>query len=282
MRTKRLAPVALVLLLILLAGSAQAAYCTACGVSISDSAHLCPRCGARQMPSSAAVAITHIHNSGDGTVTVNWSGGAGPYTLLCVQKLSGDISVDLASSACMGFQAASPCTFSGYSGTADWLVPGQDYWIAVRDAKDRLVYRAWIPGEAPAFSDFPISVTLRLQSCSGAEPRACSSFSAKDIAADPAIAYSADVLLTFPELTCGREFTAKVCITAPTGAALTDTVTVLTLPAGSSSLRLADDDLSQYFSRLMAHYGCIPAGEYTWAIYFGGMFAGSQTFCITD
>ena len=282
MRKKFLVSAVLALLLMLLCSTAWAAYCTACGVSISDSAHLCPRCGARQMPDSAAVAITRIHNTGDGTVTVSWSGGAGPYTLSCVQKRNSDIAADLADSAGMGFQPASPGTFSGHSGTADWLVPGLDYWIAVCDAKGRLVYQAWIPGQAPVFPDFPVSMTLQLQSGSGADRRTCSVFSAGAIAADPVTACSADVLLTFPEVTDAREIAVKVCITAPNGIALTDTVTDMHIAAGSHALRFACYDLSRYFSRLLAHYGCVPAGEYTFAVYFGGMYAGSQTFCVAE
>lgn len=263
MRKKFIVFVTLVLLLMLSAGSAWAAYCTACGVSISDSAHLCPRCGARQMPSTAALAITHIRSNGDGTVTVHWSGGAGPCTISCVQKMSSDIAADLADSACLGYQPASSGVFDGHSGTADLLVPGQEYWIVVHDAKGRLAYRAWNPGRAPVFPDFPISVTLQLHSSPGA-------------------GYSADVLLTYPALTHERTFTARVCITAPTGAVLTDTVTDLRLPAGSDSLYLAACDLSSYFSRLQECCGSIPVGEYTWSLYFGGMYAGSQTFRVTD
>lgn len=282
MHRKFLLSAALALLLILAVSSAWAAYCTACGVSISDSAHLCPRCGARQMPSSSAVAITHIHNNNDGTVTVSWSGGAGPYTILCAQKRSSDVSVDLADDACLGFQPAASCLFDDHSGTADRLVPGQDYWIAVRDAKGRLAYRAWIPGNATAFPSFPVCVTLQLQSRTSTLFRAHSSFSAGDITANPAAAYSIDVLLTYPTLTHARTLTVKVCITAPNGAALTDTVTDLHLPAGSGSHRIAACDLSLYFSLLLERCGCIPVGEYTCSIYLDGMYAGSDTFCITD
>lgn len=282
MRRKFLVSATLALLLLLATASAWAAYCTACGLSISDSAHLCPRCGARQMPSSSAVAITRIRSGSDGTVTVNWSGGVGPYTILCAQKRSSEVSVDLADDACMGFQPAASCLFDGHSGTADRLVPGQDYWIAVRDAKGRLAYRAWIPGSAPAFPDFPVRLSLQLQSRTGTLCQAHSFFSAGDITANPAAAYSADVLLTYPALTCEQSFTAKVCITAPNGAALTDTVTDLHLPAGSDSHRIATCDLSRYFSLLLEHYGCIPVGEYTLSIYFDGMYAGSDAFRITD
>lgn len=262
MRKKIIASV-LVLLLMLSAGSAWAAYCTACGVSISDSAHLCPRCGARQMPSTAALAITHIHTNGDGTITVHWSGGAGPCTISCVQKKSSDIAADLADSANLGYQPASAGSFDGHSGTADLLVPGQEYWIVVHDAKGRLSYWAWNPGRAPVFPDFPVSVALQLQG-------------------NPGAGYSADVLLTYPVLTHERTLTARVCITAPTGAVLTAAVKDLRLPTGSDSLCLAACDLSSCFSRLLECYGSIPVGEYTLSLYFGGMYVCSQTFRVTD
>ena len=260
MHRKLIASAVLALLLMMIAVPACAAYCTACGVSISDSAHLCPRCGARQMPPSSALAITRVWSHGDGSVTVSWSGGTAPYTIDCVQMLGSSIAADLASDASTGMQAASTAAYDGHSGTADRLVPGQDYWIVVRDAKGKLAYQAWIPGKAPAFADFPVDVGLQFQGLTG----------------------GADVRLTYPALPGERSFTALSCITAPNGAVMTVHVAQILLPGGSAAFPLGHHDLTAYFAFLGERAGSVPAGEYTWSVYLNGMHAGSQGFRVAD
>lgn len=274
MHRKLIVSSVLALLLVLIAGSACAAYCTACGVSISDSAHLCPRCGARQMPSSSALTITRVWSNGDGTVSVSWSGGVGPYEILSVPLLSNSIHRDLESPACPGLQPASACIFDDHSGLADRLVPGQDAWIIVRDAKGRLDYHAHIPGEATPFPDFPVNVTLQLR-----VPRGDGH---AQHTADPDSRYGADVLLTYPTLVSGREFKALVSITAPNGTVMTDLVTEVFLPGDSSSFHFGFHDMTAYFSLLEERFSGVPSGMYTWSLYFDGMYVSSQTFRITN
>ena len=282
MRKKSIVSAALALLLVLIAGSACAAYCTACGVSISDSAHLCPRCGARQMPSTSALTITRVWSNGDGTVTVRWSGGTLPCRIECVPMLSNSISDDLAAVSGMGLQPASTALFDGYAGTADRLVPGMNYWIIVRDAKGRLDYHPHIPGAASSFTDFPVDVALQLRSRRSGACEEHAAFSAGRIAADSDVLFSADVLLTYPALVSGRDFTMLLCITAPNGAVMTVHGADICLPGGSAAFHLAFCDMTAYFRQLAARFGSIPAGEYTCSLYFDGMFVSSQSFRVTN
>ncbi len=282
MRKKIIVSATLALLLVLIAGSACAAYCTACGVSISDSAHLCPRCGARQMPSSSALTITRVFSNGDGTVTVNWSGGVGPFEILSVPLLSSSIHRDLENPACPGLQPAAACTFDGHSGLADRLVPGQEAWIIVRDAKGRLDYHAHTSGEAAPFTDFPVDVTLQLRGLCGDDRTEYAAFPASGITAAPDDRYGADVLLTYPALVSGRDFKALVCITAPNGAVMTYLVTDVLLPGDSSSFPFGFHDMTAYFSLLEERFSGVPSGMYTWSLYFDGMYVSSQTFRITN
>lgn len=260
MHRKLIASAVLALLLMMIALPACAAYCTACGVSISDSAHLCPRCGARQMPSSSALTITRLWSNGDGSITVSWSGGTAPYTIDCVQMLGSSIASDLADGASLGMQAASTAVYDGRTGTADRLVPGQDYWIVVRDAKGKLDYQAWIPGKAPAFADFPVDVALQFRGFPG----------------------GADVHLIYPILPDERGFTVLCCITAPNGAVMTLHVEKICLPAGSTSFCLGLQDMTAYSDLLEERFGHVPTGVYTWSVYLDGMYAGGQDFSVTD
>ena len=282
MRKKCLASAALALLCILLAGSACAVYCYVCGVSISDSAHICPRCGARQMPSSSALTISGVRPGSGGTAIVSWNGGTGPYTIWCVQKLTNDVHTDLTGSGCMGLRAASPHTFDGYSGSAEWLVPGQDYWIFVYDAKGRPDYEAYIPGRAPDFSDFPIRITLQPIIRHSHADTECTTFSASDFSADAGSAFGAQVCFAYEPLPCEGMYTAAVCITAPDGAVLMDQAAEMLFPAGSISTCFPFYDLTPYFRLVHEHYGAVPTGDYTLSVYLDGMYAGSQTFCVTN
>lgn len=126
MRKKLLVSLCLTLLLVLTMNVAFAANCSSCGKSILSSANYCPYCGASQS-SSSSLSVTRVTNNGNGTVTVTWRGGSGPYEVWYAQKLSNDAYADALNNRSFGLRPGSDRSFYGTSATISQLVPGQDY-----------------------------------------------------------------------------------------------------------------------------------------------------------
>lgn len=224
-----------------------------------------------------SLEITSLTMIENGYLSVKWTDtGADSYDVYWVQSSSaGNLEH-------MGTFTATRADIS--------YIPGVNCEIAVMDSKNNYASKAFHPGEAPAFQDGKWTSGIKKLTL---KPRkALDSGKYKDYAAFPAdemkgLTEEWGLYISFqcPSLATTRDFHELMTVTDPYGdvTILHDRIEEYGKSSHGSYYKYYYNlySLTWYFKWLTSRYDeIIPRGEYTWSLYWDGMYVNSATFSV--
>lgn len=167
-------------------------------------------------------------------------------------------------------------------------VPGIDCYIIIRDSNDNWAHEKFESLYAPSFSDGnwtsgikKLTLKPRKQESSG-RYKDYKSFSAAEI--ESGTRWGMYISYQCPSLATPRYFHEVVTFTDPNGyaAVLGDKTQEYGNSSRGAYYTYFYDyfDMVPYFSYQEMIYGTVPAGTYTWTLYWNGMYVNSNTFAV--
>ena len=277
--------------------------CAACGFELQPdkSYKFCPECGTKfavpvtvttptPAPTAAPTAtpapvpaernfyIDEITVLNGSSVRVHWmdSAAKGPYKVCYESLLDHDYDSAKQQSTVRWVGATD---VAADSVELPYLVPGAPYWLTVFDADGVMAKVKFTPMERAPFTDYALAATLQPRMNLGTEFKDIDVYVGSDIMSDGE-SYGAYIRVEHEALKQDETYRAVVAITCPDGTAFVESVSDITLDAGSTSTYWNYYEMDGVFSKLIQSYGSIPAGEYTWALYLNGLSATSATFTV--
>lgn len=224
-----------------------------------------------------SLEITSVTMLEDGYLSVKWTDtGADEYNVYWLQSSSEENLEHMG-------------TFSTTRAEISYI-PGVNCEIAVIDSKDNFAYEELRPGRAPDFQDGNWTsgikkVTLKPRKALGAGKYKDYAAFPLDEMKDLTDEWGLYISYQCPSLATTRYFHEMMTVTDPYG-----DITILhdrTEEYGNNSRGEYYNyyynlySLSWYFDWLSrTHDGMIPRGDYTWSLYWDGMYVNSSTFAV--
>lgn len=281
--------------------------CRGCGFKSENTFKFCPECGLRaggntSTPTPTATPkptktptpkpvptptpkpsrvfeITGVTTNAKGGLDITWTDSAnkGPYTILYERYVSPDITSKEQQAQ---IRWTDEVNVRGSNWTLDYTVPGESYWILIRDAEGGFAVIDYCPGAPKHFPDFPVKITMEYRRAKGSQISQISTLSAQTIASS-SDAYGAYVRLDYSQLARERHYVGRVAIASPDGTVLAvGCWDDFELPSGRSNTYWNMYYFDTAFANAQTMYGYIPSGEWTWSLYFDDMFVSSTTFTV--
>lgn len=279
---RKLLPAALLIAALLLAPlSAQADLvdCTNCGRSLNPaSCTYCPYCGVRV---TNYLQITNVHQKRDGQVYLAWqdAGGHAPYVVFFRHYVSSDYSSSAQQKEILWRDSDAENTYQT-NVLLDYLAPGYDYWIEVRDSQKTACRYQYSAPEVYSFNDFSASLAVKCRRKNGSDYTDLSAFSASSLATDPS-SCGLYLRLEFPALSRTATYGCMVAIIDPTGSPIVTTkLHDVTIESGWVNFGWDFYALDWYFSHVKEQHGSILTGQYIVRYYLNGQLAGSGSFTV--
>lgn len=237
-----------------------------------------PRPTATPKP-SRTFEITGVTESSTGSVTITWKDSAGkaPYKVLYECFMESNVTGSLQQKQ-LRFTGES--NVYGKSATLTRLVPGQSYWLFIRDADGDYATYAYHPGSCRNFPDFPVKLTREYRVSKGSEVSKISGLSAANMESGKH-SYGMYVRLDYSQLKKERHYVGRVAVATPDGTILQVTyIEDFELPSGRSNTYWKMYNLDTAVANAKTMYGYVPTGTWTWSLYFDDMFVNSMDFTV--
>lgn len=264
-------------------------YCPYCGTFLNNDYLFCPQCGkavseatvpaATQAPSVAKdLRIYSAAAQSNGNVVIRWedANNASPYNVYMTYAVSDDPLCTAQKE-----QLTLPCgSTPACNYTLEGIIPGNPYWITVEDRNGHTAYYKY-ESEQNRFSEFGVSLEILLKVKEGAKTTKPVAFSAAQIA-EGTRDFGSYVKFIHSRLKTARHYYALIAITDPNGVPLPAMAGDIELPSGDSYSYINFFNMNDYFANVKKQYGYIPTGDYTWSVYFDGLFVNSFSFHVSN
>ncbi|MBQ8654994.1 MAG: hypothetical protein IJ507_08635 [Clostridia bacterium] len=241
----------------------------------------CPDCG-EILPSTFAqrahklsctgssLKITSCTTNYDGSVTVKWSGGTAPYSVHYAFA-EGD----------PGFWWTDEDGLRGNSFTFEWLAPGVEYVLTVKDSNDKRATRNH-EVSSYVYNEIGCNFSLQPRTRINGEVSNVKNFSSYRITTDlPFTEYGMHIKLTNAQLARARSYHFKYVVYAPNGWAEVVWAGELDLPKGRNGGTVWKFiPVTGFFETLDTWYGDIPRGNYEVALYLDDARVVTKTFYV--
>lgn len=276
MRLHRIAFLLLLTFLMVFAIPALAENCALCGAETGSDAYLCTNCLLSLLDGEETVSPITLAEpavNADGTTTLTWEGGEGPYSVYYELLESAPVP--------FGWTAAEGLTES--TCTLTQLVPGVSYIFTVQDSagnKAECIYFAPKPGQ-----DSEIGAKIRFKPMlriNGIRYKQ-TAYSAAEIMADNGQEHGLYLRLTYSMLKKTRNYAFCITVEAPNGFSDVIFSGTLELTYGCSAIPVwGFIPIDDYFSYLERYYGGVPTGEYLVTMHFNGNVVYGLPFTVEE
>ncbi len=229
---------------------------------------------------SKGLEITSAKENGDGTVTMTWTdNGKGPFDIEYLLCVSGNMDADKE----LGYAYwAEEYDVSGTSYTIGYLIPGQDYWLIVKDS-ERNEASYYIQMSAAKKSDMDMRITLTPRRNDSGTYTDLDRFDPDALNRDYTESYGMYFYLKYNKLSADCKKNALFVLTMPTG-------DPLVIKGGVDSINLFANGVTMWdcfnldwpFSRAKNWYGEVPEGIYTVDVYIDGAYAATSSFQVGE
>ena len=282
---KKLTALILVLALTLgcVSALAETWYCTECGQA--NSGNFCGNCGAKKpaksgggSSNSGGLTITDVSMDSEGSIKISWNGGSAPYNVMYQAYVNSNYN-----------QGADTILWNGARNTYNKsvtlkydMVPGEHYWVIVTDSQNHEAWydynpriQAFTAVSGMSFGFFSLRQKVRNKS------QTVTYFSANEIKNG----YLDNIYGATIKISLNRQrdytFFTRFAVIFPNGEPylfVADYVDYL--KRYGSWAAWESFDFKNVWSTLMSEKGEIPAGTYTFKIFFDNTILGQQTFTV--
>ncbi len=228
------------------------------------------------MTNTKPLTILQVVQDESGMPTLSWEGGVAPYEVCYTVKRSEDYEADRnAKNAVSLWQSRDNLTES--SDTLEYLVPGQAYWLRVKDAEGAQAVYAYQPAAVQPFTAFETAITAFARSKAGEETTDLDYLPIDDIGKDDGVSHGIYLGLEYsnPDVPEQSYFIQPV-VTMPNG-------TMAVLRPHTGALQQAQDrsyywnffDLEWFTNLMISKFGALAEGDLKVDFYLNGQLAGS-------
>ena len=283
---KRTAAILLIFALILTCVTALADswYCPECGQR--NESNFCSNCGTKRPESSGTSASSStggmnidkaVANS-DGSVTFTWSGGTSPYTL--EYEWYGNDNHNIGTDIIRW--TAVENIYGNNTMLKYDLVPGERYWIILRDSDNHTLWYDYHP-KRETFTKIPGSyMVLSLRIMRNKRSSTVSSFTANEIEREYlSTLFGGTIKMNIGTRTSNLVCTARMAMFLPNGEPLLFHVEDCDIPGWMSAPGWETYDMKYVWTQLMSIKETIPAGRYTFRLYLDNGLFGQSDISIT-
>ena len=282
---KRLIPFLLAVIMLFVTGTALADdwYCPECGAK--NSGNFCPNDGTKRPDSTGGggysasdLSIDNVKLENDGSVTVSWSGGTGPYKVMYEYYVNGDHN---ANADVILWTASENINDTRKNYETDF-VPGEHYWIIVTDSQN---HEAWYDYSESigAFIRCECPFVFTLRTTRNNRSSKVDYFSARDIQNEFSYhLFGANIKIT-PKTRQDMSMVFRMAIKIPSGEPLLihkENATIGPNPSGRYYWLWENFNFSYLWNTLMKTKGGIPSGTYSFKLFVDNEYLFTKDFTV--
>lgn len=230
-----------------------------------------------QAPADDRAYIDVITDNGDGTATITWYGGAAPYTVQYLRKMTDDFNADRSAAREAGDYWNAASNVEGSSLVLDRLIPGVEYWIVVLDANSKGQRREFT-GSTGDFTDFPVTLELNPREKIGETPADIACIPADAAGAEDDVSHGMFLKINHSNPGEAVDLRLQIVTSFTNGFDYVYGTSVVNFAAGEDRWRKWEFyTMEDLMAHLKKYNGSIPEGDVTVRIYLDGKLAATGT-----